>query len=562
MGAKVMSQRKGLNLRAIQISTFRNRWSISLHERNNAPTYCLTLKGEESKIERKTTVARGAKCAFASWTGIEQAAVGRIGIAALAEVPYMWLMKTTRRYFTGVFGLGVMGGPKMLAAAVKPTPAPNKTTSRARRAVATSRLAEVLALRRFAELTHPRGREASADQDWRKRWDTLAQAADRFTDGGYFLQTRRALAWFGDGHTTTLPFEFTGGVPAALAQGSFALSVPMRVRVFHDGAYVTDAAEEALPLLGARLDQVGSATTEALLRNWAQDWPGNDAWAQRWSASLFGSPAFLQGLGAVGDPRAPLRFVGTRDQRTVELFLRPRVDAAAILQSLPRTQSDREAWAADAGCENYARIIEACRALYISLDAMENLEKKSFEAFTRECAAAMESTNVERLIIDLRRNGGGNNFFPEVLRKKIARSRFNRQGALLVLISPVTFSAAQNLATRLERETFALFVGEPTGGRPNHFGDASVFTGSVTGLTSIVSSLPWFDSYPDDKRAWIAPDAPAPMLFDDWRSGRDGALGVALTLQTAAGFDEYREDAVFFYRRKSQQVPWRPFWRS
>ena len=36
---------------------------------------------------------------------------------------------------------------------------------------------------------------------------------------------------------------------------------------------------------------------------------------------------------------------------------------------------------------------------------MENLEKKSFEAFTRESAAAMESTNVERLIIDLRRNG-------------------------------------------------------------------------------------------------------------------------------------------------------------
>jgi hypothetical protein len=36
------------------------------------------------------------------------------------------------------------------------------------------------------------------------------------------------------------------------------------------------------------------------------------------------------------------------------------------------------------------------------------------------------------------------------------------------LTSPQTFSAAMNFATRLERETDALFVGEPTGGAPNH----------------------------------------------------------------------------------------------
>ena len=33
------------------------------------------------------------------------------------------------------------------------------------------RRGEVETLRRFAEATHPRGREAAADADWRARWD-------------------------------------------------------------------------------------------------------------------------------------------------------------------------------------------------------------------------------------------------------------------------------------------------------------------------------------------------------------------------------------------------------
>ena len=86
--------------------------------------------------------------------------------------------------------------------------------------------------------------------------------------------------------------------------------------------------------------------------------------------------------------------------------------------------------------------------------------------------AALGRPQVERLIIALRRNGGGDNMLAEPIRHRIQRSRFNRPGGIYVLIAPHTFSAAQNLAVRLERETFATFVGEPTSPPPNFFGDA------------------------------------------------------------------------------------------
>ena len=130
------------------------------------------------------------------------------------------------------------------------------------------------------------------------------------------------------------------------------------------------------------------------------------------------------------------------------------------------------------------------------------------------------------------------------------------------MISPRTFSAAQNAANRLERETFALFVGEPSGGAPNHYGDGEIGVGAVTGLTSLISTLPWFDSYPQDHRVWIMPDLPAPQLLEDWRSGADPALQIALTHVTDAPADEWSEDNAFYFRRPSQAGDWLPFWRS
>lgn len=443
----------------------------------------------------------------------------------------------TRRAFTALASVTALAGQ---ASAQTPSP----------------RRSEVEALRRFAETTHPRGREAAADADWRARWNTLAAEADTLSEGAYLVRTRRALGWFKDGHTTVLPFEFTGGPPP----GPFRLGLPIRVRAFHDGLYINAAKEEGAPLRGARLTRIAGVDAVTLMRAVAEQWCGNDAWAHRWAGSQFSSPALLQGLGVISDPAAPIVVEAMRGTRRVRATLRPREGARTDLQEMDRTPSQRELWEREAGLGNYVRV--EGRAVYISCNDMDDVEGKTFADFTRECFAAMDTTTPDRLIFDVRRNGGGNNFLPEALRKRILRSRFNRPGALYVLTSPFTFSAAQNPTTRLERDSFALFVGEPTGGAPNHYGDARPFQGEASGLTSLVSTLPWFDSYPQDQREWILPDLPAPVTFADARDGADPALDIAMTHTTNAEADELDRARVFFYERDSQQTGWTPFWRA
>ena len=65
-----------------------------------------------------------------------------------------------------------------------------------------------------------------------------------------------------------------------------------------------------------------------------------------------------------------------------------------------------------------------------------------------------------------------------------------------MLTSRTTFSAAMQLVVELERETTATFVGEPTGGSPNHYGDAIVVELPNVGLNVDVATIAWMTAAP------------------------------------------------------------------
>lgn len=436
------------------------------------------------------------------------------------------------------------------------------TTRAHARARANGRRAEAAALRAFAETTHPRGREAAADRRWIETWDTATAGAETASDGAYFLNLWRGLSWFRDGHTTVLPFDFTGGVPDAFADGAFARRTGLRVQVRHDGVWVAEAPASSDALIGRRIEAINETPIADLMRRHVEAFPGEETWAHNWAGALFTSLGLLQGHDVVGaDIDAPLR-VQVLDESGGAITVGVPTAREEPERIQPgRATSRREAWALEAGAGNYVRSLPD-GAIYVSIDDMADAEGMSFEALTSAVFAAMEAPQARRLVIDLRRNGGGNNFLGEALRRGVARSRFNRPGGLYVLISPATFSAAQNLATRLERETWAVFVGEPTGSSPNHYGDAEAFQGEASGITAIVSTIPWFDSYPMDDRRWIMPDLFAPMTHADWLAGRDAALDLALGHESDASPVEWSEARVFYFRRESQQARWAPFWRA
>ena len=165
------------------------------------------------------------------------------------------------------------------------------------------------------------------------------------------------------------------------------------------------------------------------------------------------------------------------------------------------------------------------RTVYMRFASVRNDPEQPLARFCERMFEFIEQNDVERLVIDMRLNGGGNNYLNQpLIHGLIGCKKLARTGALFVLTSPRTFSAAAACAGNIERETGALFVGEPTGAGPNHAGDVKRFTLPNSGAALRVSELWWQWSDPRDLRRAIQPDLPAPITFEDWRTGRDPAM--------------------------------------
>jgi len=336
----------------------------------------------------------------------------------------------------------------------------------------------------------------------------------------------------------------------------FDLTLPIATKAFFDGLYVNAAKAEGTPLLGARITRVDGVAIEKVLRSFAAMWPGNNPTRAHHDADLILRPAVLRGarLAPPIGVSEPVTIEVETGGSLVKAVLIPRADAQEHLVPLSRKPFPIETWR-PGSAPNFVHA--EGRTLVIAFDRLF-ASKDTILAFVREVFAAMEAPAIERVVLDLRRNDGGDNRLGEGLRKHLERSRFNRPGGLYVLIGPHTFSAAQNLTSRIERETWAVFVGEPSGGAPNHEGDARPFQGD--GFSAYVSTLPWFDSDPYDKRIWTMPDVMVPLRFADWTAGQDRAMEAAFAHVNDKPLDDLSEQHTNYSDRPSQKMEWKPFW--
>jgi hypothetical protein len=167
--------------------------------------------------------------------------------------------------------------------------------------------------------------------------------------------------------------------------------------------------------------------------------------------------------------------------------------------------------------------------VYFQFNSVADQQPETFTAFCERLFAFIGRHAVSKLVLDVRWNGGGNTFLTQQLLHHLIRcTQVNQPGGLFVIIGRATFSAAQNTATAIERETDAIFVGEPSGSCPNFIGETIPFELPYSKTTVNVADLYWQTSWPNDHRPWIAPELYAPPTFEAYRQNRDPAMEAIL----------------------------------
>jgi hypothetical protein len=344
----------------------------------------------------------------------------------------------------------------------------------------------------------------------------------------------RLLALLGDGHSRLDQLRLPShGEPTlgTLPGPGFDVWYPVKCEVFADGLWIVKATRLHSDLLGSKVVAInGRPVAEAVAKLEPLIPADNPMWTLRVLPALLRSPGYLAASGVAEYPETPLRLTvvnAVGRQRQVLITAEPSdtatswIDAdAGVAAPLPLTRRL-------AGPFSYEDFGDDQQTVFVRIREIVNEPgQESMAAFVARLFAHVDSIGSNQLIIDLRGNGGGNNYLNQPLvHALIQHPELDKTGRLFVVVDRGTFSAAVSLAADLQRETHALFVGEPTGAGPNSPGDPVDVRLPVSGLVARVSTVYWQGSDPRDPREFIAPDLPATPTWADWLAHRDPALG-------------------------------------
>ncbi|CAA9579555.1 MAG: hypothetical protein AVDCRST_MAG86-2636 [uncultured Truepera sp.] len=342
------------------------------------------------------------------------------------------------------------------------------------------------------------------------------------TDAQVVLGVMRLMQFLGDGHSLVDGWD----------SPEFG-DVSLDLYLFEEGLFVTAAAPEHADLVGTQVVSIGEHEVYEVMTVLepfiSRD---NDMWLKLIAPHLIRKPHLLHALGLIPEPdRLLLTLQNAKGEvRGVQVAC-----AGAIpfpfpedWPTVPERAGDPPLYLRDDGPYWFKHLYEE-KTVYVQHRSVSSKEDESFEQFCERLFRLTNQEDVAKLVLDLRRNGGGNTLLLEPLIKGLMRSeKINRRGHLFVIIGRNTFSAAMNETTWLEQFTEATFVGEPTGSSPNFVGETVHVTLPYSKLKVSISDLYWQTSWPSDQRTWMAPLIYTPPTFAAYRENRDTALETIL----------------------------------
>ena len=389
---------------------------------------------------------------------------------------------------------------------------------------------------RHADLYHSISKEAFSDSV--KKLETKLK---NLNQDEFIVELARLTALIKDGHT---------GVFLPWAKGLNFQRLPLQF--YHDSAgyFIIATSPEYNQLIGARLEKIGNTPVQEVANKIKTLLPRDNEYVL---SSFAGTYMQLYEL------LITLSYI-KNDSKGVPLTLIDREGHQQKVEISPVDQSDPTEWqyiSDTAKLPLYLRYrnnqywfeyIPKQNSVFLqfnSADIGSGKQEEAFAAFADSLVSFIEGNNVQKLIIDLRWNSGGSFTRTRYLLWGVIRSeKINQRGKLFTIIGPGTFSAATALATELDMHTKTLFVGDPTGGSPNAFGDLGRITLPNSGIEVWYSRWEMHQSLRSDHRPAIFPDLKAPITQKNYLNNHDPALEAIFSHQTRKPIAELIERII------------------
>jgi hypothetical protein len=256
--------------------------------------------------------------------------------------------------------------------------------------------------------------------------------------------------------------------------------LPLTLYWYSDGLGVNAAAPEYKDALGARVVRIGGMTpeqVEAAVEPYIAH--ENDTWLHELSPSYMIVEELLRELKLTNaDGRVEITFAKT-DGKQFVLTIAPEDWSVkgATLNASEALNLPVALYRKNLQSYYWYEYLPDSQTLYIQYNKCMEDPARAFADFSKELFTFADAHPVQRTIVDLRFNQGGNSVIIKPLENGLkSRKALSVQGHLFTLIGASTFSSGLLAATEFDNDLHAVLIGEPTGEKPNSYGEIRILT--------------------------------------------------------------------------------------
>jgi len=331
----------------------------------------------------------------------------------------------------------------------------------------------------------------------------------------FYVGLSRLVASVGDSHTTL--------------RLQIKHAFPLMLYWFKEGIYVINTIPEYEKILYGRVTAFNNRPIEEVIEAFSEIIPHeNEAQIKSSIPQIMASAEHLHGLNIIPDIDKTMFTVENERGQCVSVELKS-MPIRGPLKGIVDTK-DATAWPLYMKNRSqfyWFEYLPSVKAIYFKYNSCRNMPHKPFSEFSKELLDAIQNNPVDKFVIDLRNNGGGNSGILDPFIETLAKNdKMKQKGHLFVIIGRQTFSSAILNAVDLKQKTEAILIGEPTGGKPNHFGEIRFLTLPNTKLV-ITYSTKYFQ-HADDDTPSLMPDIPIEISIKDYKDRRDSVLNAIL----------------------------------
>jgi tetratricopeptide (TPR) repeat protein len=362
--------------------------------------------------------------------------------------------------------------------------------------------------------------------------EQLAKEIPNLEDHQVVAGLSRIVASFEYGHTSLR----LGG------KAGFRL-LPINLYHFNDGIFVEGIHKDYAKAIGAKVTHMAGMPIAEVLEKVRPVIPAeNDQYAKGYGLDYALMPEVLHAQGITPTLKETIVFTLKKDGKSFEqaVSLIPEAKRPIHYNFTQPTdnwvtfrEQDKTPHYLKNLDKRYAfSYLKEEKILYVRQSSVFHDDSETIQEFYGRVFAFVDENDVEKMVLDVRLNGGGNNFNNKVVVTGIiASKKINQVGNLFVILGRSTFSAAQNLVNELHNYTNAVFVGEPTSENINFYGDANTLELPNSKIQTRLSWAWWQDKAQWHNEDWLAPHIAASISSEDYRTNQDPILERAMTFQ-------------------------------